>query len=81
MSEKKSATRRQLLTGGAALGLVSILPNGLANAKDGDKLYKVEKGRIRQSVVKWCFRSMDVPTIAKLSSPPSAFATAGWSRG
>ena len=67
---RDGTTRRTLLRGGAVAGFAAIggiLPDGLASADD-KPAYRAHKERINQSVVKWCFRSLDVPTLARHSA-------------
>jgi hydroxypyruvate isomerase len=71
--KKQAPSRRALLRAGAsaaaglaAAGLATsgILPTGLARAEE-EGVYRANRGRIRQSVVKWCFRTLDVATLAR----------------
>lgn len=64
-------SRRAILRGGAAAGVAAIggiFPSGLASAAE-EAPYKAHKGRIRQSVVHWCFKKrFDVRKLADLST-------------
>lgn len=54
-------SRRHLLAGAAALAAAATTAEAQA-AEDAD--WKVEKGRIKQSVVNWCFNPMSVDELA-----------------
>lgn len=60
-------SRRALLQGlsGAALATACAQAQAPADAPRG--LYKIKNGRIRQSVVPWCFNPMPVPELARLA--------------
>jgi hydroxypyruvate isomerase len=66
-------SRRKLLAGGVAVAAASgLLRSGVANAAESrEELaahmpsdYKITIGRIKQSAVHWCFKPMDVETLA-----------------
>jgi hydroxypyruvate isomerase len=62
-------TALKTLAAGAALGLSANAqekPSGAAAAMAGP--YRVTRGRIKQSVVPWCFNPMTVPELAKPSA-------------
>jgi hydroxypyruvate isomerase len=71
-------SRRELLVGTAALGAASLIsqntcvqaaedkPVKTASAPSAD--WKVTSGRVKQSVVHWCFNPMEVETLARASS-------------
>ena len=61
---KSSISRRSLLTG---LGAGAVALSGLstlAKAPETESLYRIKNGRIRQSVVLWCFDPMPVEELA-----------------
>jgi hydroxypyruvate isomerase len=66
LSGKQGLSRRNLLkrfgAGAVALGATGL--RGLAEEKSGDNLYKVKNGRIRQSVIWWCFKPMTPAELA-----------------
>ena len=66
----KGRSRRAVLRGGAAAGVAAIggiFPAGLPAAAP-DEPYRAHRGRIRQSVVHWCFnKRFDVPALARMS--------------
>jgi hydroxypyruvate isomerase len=57
----RNLTRRHLLKAGLALGAALALPKGAAAAESE---YKISKGRIRQSVIHWCFKPLSVEDLA-----------------
>ena len=63
MPEPRSAavSRRQLIAGATAMA--AAVATSDAQAAD-DANWKVEKGRIKQSVVHWCFNPMRVEYFA-----------------
>lgn len=52
----------------AAGAAAATLHQSQAQAADDDANWKVQKGRINQSVVHWCFNPMEVETLAKASA-------------
>src|SRR6187455_2647552 len=58
--------RRTALATLAAATASAQLPNVLAQESDGP--YKVKNGRIKQSVVPWCFNPMKVEELARHSA-------------
>ena len=66
MSHASHIDRRSLLAGLAATGTAATLSNvGAAEPMADDPNWKVAKGRIRQSVVAWCFKPMPVEDLAR----------------
>src|SRR5690349_9221275 len=61
--ESPSVSRRSLLVGATAMA-ATVAANPQAQAAD-DANWKVEKGRINQSVVSWCFNPMPVEELAQ----------------
>jgi len=66
LSGKQGLSRRNLFkrfgAGAVALGATGL--RGLAEEKSADELYKVKNGRIRQSVILWCFNPMTPKELA-----------------
>jgi hydroxypyruvate isomerase len=64
-------TRRTALTTIASTAAASLAATAGAQvagaAKSAESLYKVQKGRIKQSVIHWCFNPMSVEELAKHS--------------
>ena len=59
---RRTAIRRIGST--AALGAAAALPR-MTNAAEKENLYKAAGGRIRQSVIYWCFKPMSVEELAR----------------
>jgi len=63
LSGNQDLSRRSLLkrfgAGAVALGATGL--RGFADEKSGEGLYKVKNGRIRQSVILWCFNQTGPP--------------------
>jgi len=64
MSRANHMDRRSLLAGLAAAGTTAAIA-GAAEPMNDDPHWKVSKGRIRQSVVAWCFKPMPVEELAR----------------
>lgn len=60
------ANRRSFLTGTAAAGAASL--GTFSSAAQEDPNWKIKNGRIRQSVVHWCFNPMSVEELAKAAA-------------
>jgi hydroxypyruvate isomerase len=63
----RGITRRQALSGVGAAAAAAAL-GGAAAAQAPDAEWKVEKGRIKQSVCHWCFQPMSVEQLAEASA-------------
>ena len=69
-------SRRTLLASTASLVAAGSLGTSMTNAEDArpeakppaDANWKIEKGRIKQSVVHWCFRPMSVEELAQAAA-------------
>ena len=76
-------SRRSLITG-AATGLAVLTATGQVPKKQTDLKFKITKGRIRQSVMGWCFKSkpnpVDGPTLAKMAAEIGLAGIEGISR-
>lgn len=68
-SYENRVSRRDVLAGaiGAAAAIGIGAPKNAA-AADVDPNWKIEKGRINQSVIHWCFRPMEIETLAKAAA-------------
>jgi hydroxypyruvate isomerase len=60
--DRASVSRRALLAGATTMAATIAVSNQSQAADDAD--WKVEKGRIKQSVVHWCFNPMSVDELA-----------------
>ena len=70
MRKNESLTRRQLLktTAGVAAG-TAVVGEGIAQAVEVDSLEsQVKKGRIKQSVCGWCYKSLSLDELAAASA-------------
>ena len=57
----QSAAGAALLAGTASSGLAAAEPTGRAtDARTATADYRIQNGRIRQSIVAWCFKPLDV---------------------
>jgi len=66
MSRANHMDRRSLLAGLAAAGSTAAFSSAsAAEPMNDDPTWKVTKGRIRQSVVAWCFKPMPVEDLAR----------------
>jgi hydroxypyruvate isomerase len=66
MSHTQHIDRRSLIAGLAAAGTTAAFSNvAAAQSADDDPNWKVTKGRIRQSVVQWCFKPMPIEDLAR----------------
>jgi len=61
---KSSFSRRSLLTGIGAGALAACGLSASGAGDEGKELYKVKNGRVRQSVVLWCFNPMPAEELA-----------------
>ena len=69
-SSSPEMSRRNLLAsaaGAAAVGLIAGRASADEKAKD-DPTWKITNGRIKQSVVPWCFKPMEIETLAKAAA-------------
>src|SRR3954447_9126949 len=70
-------SRRTLLTSTAAVVAAGSLSVSVTNAEDSkpeskpqaEAAWKIEKGRINQSVVSWCFNPLPVEELARAAAP------------
>ena len=53
-------TRRSMIKRTVAAGTGAALLSARASFADDDPNWKIEKGRIKQSVVPWCFKNVPV---------------------
>jgi len=58
-------TRRAALKTAATVAALGLTARALPAATDGGAPYRIKHGRIRQSVVPWCFNPMTVPELAR----------------
>ena len=59
-------TALKTLAGATALGLNASMPSAAAAASaESSAPYRIKNGRVRQSVVAWCFNPMPVPELAQ----------------
>ncbi|HLX63857.1 MAG TPA: TIM barrel protein [Planctomycetota bacterium] len=71
MSSHKSharLSRRTMLKGSVAAAAGAAMLNPRVRADEIDPNWKIEKGRIKQSVVSWCFNPMKVEDLADASA-------------
>ncbi len=64
MSSQPQTTRRNVLTGAIGAAAASMLNPSTSTAAD-DPDWKINRGRIKQSVVRWCFDSIDVEKLCQ----------------
>lgn len=63
MNTQSRFTRRSLLKASLALGAAFSIPK-FARSADAEPEYKISKGRIKQSVIWWCFKPMTPEELA-----------------
>lgn len=61
-----SISRRRALTAAAGIGAGALVQRPAA--ADDDAAWRVARGRVRQSVVHWCFKPIDVQPLAKAAA-------------
>src|ERR1043165_7858303 len=67
-NDSKFSRRGMLKSGMAAAAGAALLSARRASADDPDANWKIQKGRIKQSVVSWCFNPMSVEDLAEASA-------------
>ena len=55
---KTAVSRRELMRGAAALGAVGLATGAVTGRAAEREVYRAKNGKVRQSVVPWCFKPM-----------------------
>jgi hydroxypyruvate isomerase len=59
--------RRRLLQSAAGAALLAVAPTNGRAAESATADYKIQNGRIRQSIVAWCFKPLDVAALIPIA--------------